>query len=181
MHIVAFTGKKGSGKDTAAEALKKIGYKHLSFADPLREITNIAYGVTYEEMTDPILKEKKLDRYPFMSPRELLTKLGTQAFRDLIDQQTWVKALERRAREHEKVVISDLRFLNEEKMLRANQGLIIRIINPRKQDNDEFTNHRSETEMDGISPDYTINNSGTIEQLHHAVHEVVANSLGAFA
>lgn len=171
--IVAFTGKRGSGKDTAAKTLINAGFKAMSFADPLREIVHIVYGVTYEEMTDPVLKELPLSRYPYRSPRELLTIIGTQGFRDLVEQETWVHALLRRAAEHDKVVIADLRFLNEEKKLKASNATIIRIVNPRRTDTDEVSQHRSETEMDTIVPHHTIVNDGTIEELHAKVREVL--------
>lgn len=172
--IVAFTGKRGAGKDTAARALTDLGYQHISFADPLREIVSVVYGITIEEMMDPILKEQPLERYPFKSPREILTKIGTEGFRHLIADDTWVKALERRARSHKLVVISDLRFLNEECMLKENGACIIRVVNPRRNDTDQVSQHRSEMEMDEIAPHYTIQNDSSIDALHFKVCAAVA-------
>lgn len=171
--LVAITGKRGHGKDTAAHALAEHGgFVHMHFADPLREIVHIAYGITMEEMMDPILKEKVLDRYPHLSPRHVLTHVGTESFRHFIDD-TWVRALERRSKEYDKVVISDLRFLNEEKMLKANGATIIRVVNPRRNDTDAVSQHRSETEMDDIIPHITIFNEGTISELHTKVLNAV--------
>jgi len=176
--IVAFTGKRGSGKDTAAQALKDIGYVQMSFADPLREILTIVYGVTTEELWDPVLKEKPLDRFPWKSPRELMTVIGTQGFRDLIHQETWVKALERRALEREHVVIADLRFLTEEAMLKSHDATIIRVVNPNRVDTDAVSQHRSETEMEQIVPTHTIINDGTIDFLHSCVRNLIAETDG---
>lgn len=180
--IVAITGKRGSGKDTAAGGLAMMaygmGYTHMSFADPLREIVKIAYGVTMHEMTDPILKEIPLDRYPFKSPRELLTLLGTEGFRHLIADDTWVQALLRRSKEYKKVVVSDLRFLNEEKAVKEAGGLIIRIINPNRLDTDAVSKHRSETEMDQIVPHFTLMNDGTIEDIRIKTLKLVLDQLG---
>lgn len=167
--IIAFTGKRGSGKDTAAEALKSLDYVHINFADPLRRITHTAYGVTYEEMSDPILKEMVLDRYPYKSPRELLTIIGTELFRDYIDD-TWVQAFEREARKHSHVVLSDLRFLNEEIALRKLNATLVRVSRPSlvRPDDDAVSKHRSEMEMDQIKVDFEITNRGTVEDLWDA-------------
>lgn len=175
--IVAFTGKRGSGKNTAAQALIDLGFADLSFAAPLRAIAQMAYGVTYEEMGDTVLKEKVLDRYPFKSPRELLTYIGTEMFRVYIDD-TWVRALEREAAKHANCVITDLRFLNEEKMLNGIGGTIIRIVNPRRVDADVVSQHRSETEMDQIVPTFTIINDGTVEFLHSQVRTLIEETDG---
>lgn len=178
--IVAFTGKRFHGKDSAAKALYPLEFKHISFADPLREIVSIVYGISMEEMTDPVLKEQVLERYPFRSPREILTKIGTEGFRNLIADDTWVQAFLRRASEHKAVVISDLRFLNEEKALRSANALIIRIVNPRVNNQDAVAQHRSETEMDSIVPDYTILNDDTMEVLHERVMEIVGGEYGEY-
>lgn len=170
--IVAITGKRGSGKDTAAQGLFDLGYKRMSFADPLREVVQIVYGVTMEEMTDPVIKEKTLERYPFKSPREILTRIGTEGFRNFVDD-TWVQALIRKSSAESRVVVPDLRFLNEEKELKASNALIIRIVNPNRQDTDAVSQHRSETEMDQIEPDVTIQNDGTIQDLHNKIRQAV--------
>jgi broad-specificity NMP kinase len=92
MNIIAFTGKRGHGKSTAAEVLvREHGYVHLNFADPLREVCHLVYGVSYEEMLDPVLKEKVLERWPFKAPRELLQQIGTDMFRNYIPE-TWVES-----------------------------------------------------------------------------------------
>ena len=178
--IVAFTGKRGSGKDTAAKALVAEGYTLMSFADPLREILMIVYGLTMEELTDPVIKEQPLNRFPWKSPRELMTTIGTQGFRDLIHQETWVKALERRALQHDKVVVADLRFLTEEAMLKEHGATIIRVVSPEREKNDAHAQHRSETEMDQIVPTHTVINNGTIEDLHRHVRGLVLPPLGTY-
>lgn len=171
--IVAFTGKRGSGKDTAAKALHPLGYTSLSFADPLREVLTTVYGITPEEMAHPVIKEQPLNYFPFMSPRELMTTMGTQGFRDLIHQETWVRALERRAQFHQKVVVPDLRFLTEETMLKSHDAIIIRVVSPTREKKDDHAQHRSETEMEQIVPHFTIENEGTVAELHAEVLRVL--------
>lgn len=62
MKIVGFVGPKGSGKDTAALILiegKKAQGK-LSFAGPLKEICGKVFGLSFNQLNDPELKEQPL-------------------------------------------------------------------------------------------------------------------------
>lgn len=174
--LYAFTGLRGHGKTTAAEVLiEKYGYAHLNFADPLREVVAAVYGVTMDEMLNPALKEKVLDRYPFKAPRELLQQVGTNLFRNYIDD-TWLEAFRHRAEAlvaagAPGVVCSDARFLNEAAMIHKMGGTLIRIDDPRKREHgatDSFSVHASEAEIDLLPADVTIQNGRGIENLHAA-------------
>lgn len=179
MEILAFTGKRGHGKSTAAEALvKEFGYVHLNFADPLRQVCNIAYGVTFEEMLHPVMKEQPVTypdgepRWPYRSPRELLQYIGTDMFRAFIDD-TWVQAWaisvgKAQAAGAPGVVCSDCRFLNEAEKVRSLGGKIIRIDDPRKKATDAASLHQSETEIDLIVPNWTIRNDRGVRDLELA-------------
>lgn len=170
--LVAITGKRGHGKTTAAEALMREGYRHINFADPVRAIAATAYGLTMEEMTDPVLKELPLRRWPQRSPREILQRVGTEMFRHYLDE-TWTQAFERACEGYSHVVCSDLRFLNEAATVRRLGGTVIRVVNPRKSSADAASQHVSELEMDQISVDWTIYNEQTVERLQQAVVDIV--------
>lgn len=174
--LYAFTGLRGHGKTTAAEALiDKYGFAHLNFADPLREVVAAVYGVTMDEMLNPALKEKVLDRYPFKAPRELLQKVGTDLFRKFIDD-TWIEAFRQRAQAlidagAPGVVCSDCRFLNEAAMIRKMGGLLVKIEDPRKREagaGSVFAQHASETEIDLLPVHWTIYNERGINDLRTA-------------
>lgn len=174
--LYAFTGLRGHGKTTAAEALiDKYGFVHLNFADTLREVVAAVYGVTMDEMLNPALKEKVLDRYPFKAPRELLQHVGTDLFRKFIDD-TWLQAFRRRAEEAVAagapgVVCSDARFLNEAALIREMGGTLIRIEDPRKRERgatDAFSLHASEREIDLLPCQWTIYNERKIDDLRSA-------------
>jgi hypothetical protein len=62
MKIVAFVGPKGSGKDTCADILKKSKKLRVSvpFALPLKRICCQVFGLHYNLVNDPVLKEKEL-------------------------------------------------------------------------------------------------------------------------
>lgn len=157
--IIAFTGAKGVGKDTAAQLLiDRYGYTKASFAEPLKQVCKLAFGLTDEEMTDRVLKEKKLGRWPHESPRRLLQTVGTDMFRKHFPG-VWIKALERTAAElltgGGKVVITDLRFPDEADAIMLLHGTIVKIRRPGFEPSAE---HASESYFEEILEDLVITN-----------------------
>lgn len=128
--LIAFTGPKGVGKDTAATLFYQHGYKKVSFADPLRYAAQVIFGLTAEEMNDRKLKEEPLRRYPYQSPRQILQTLGTDCVRAHYPE-AWVEAAKRRIGNlfvaGHGVIITDLRFENEAQLVRKIGGLIVSI------------------------------------------------------
>jgi Txe/YoeB family toxin of Txe-Axe toxin-antitoxin module len=58
--LVAFSGVKFSGKDTAAEGLIRTHkFKRIGLADKLKNICSVVFEVDREDMDDPTLKEAK--------------------------------------------------------------------------------------------------------------------------
>jgi hypothetical protein len=113
--IIGICGKKMSGKTFTSNALVDIlDAKRLALGDGVKEAAMLIYGLTYDECYDQNLKEKVLDRYPFISPREILQRLGTDGCRD-IEPATWVEYLKRNNKTDGKDVhiIEDIRFPNE--------------------------------------------------------------------
>jgi len=95
------------------------------------------------------------DRVP-MSRREVMQHIGSEGFR-FCDSLTWVSVLHREltSRAHRKVVIPDVRFLNEAAMISWFEGQIVRIV---KVDGPGTAHgaHSSEKEMDLIQADHII-------------------------
>lgn len=58
--IVGILGRKGSGKDTVAEALKSLGFVQESFAMPVYQEVAEAFGVTVEFLNNRETKEKPM-------------------------------------------------------------------------------------------------------------------------
>jgi len=174
--IIGITGKRGSGKTTAAAGLEQVGFQHINFADPLREVVNVVYGVPLSVMNDPVLKEVKLDYFPFLSPRELLQKIGTELFREGIHQDTWIEAFKRRASQFSHVVCSDCRFPNEALAIRKMGGQIIRIDNPQLRQTDAASQHASELGVDDIVPNWRVENDprkNSMQKLQDAIIDIV--------
>ena len=62
MMIIAFSGKAGSGKDTAADVLvKRHGFKKIAFADPLKALCAPVFNIPIEIFNDRELKDKEFD------------------------------------------------------------------------------------------------------------------------
>jgi hypothetical protein len=67
------------------------------------------------------------------------------------------------------IIVSDLRYLNEAERGKAEGGILIRI----NSDRANIIDHESETELDDYEGfDFTIDNSGTIEELTEMVDEI---------
>jgi hypothetical protein len=60
--IIAFSGVKFAGKDTAAEVLiRSYGFKRIGLADKLKDICSKVFGVPRQDMDNPMLKEVSFD------------------------------------------------------------------------------------------------------------------------
>lgn len=136
--IIGICGLIGSGKDTIAQYLvDSRGYNRVSFASALKDATAVLFGWDREilegataearherEKPDPFWSERLGREW---SPRIALQYLGTDLFRNNLDESVWVYAAERRILNlgpRANVVISDVRFPNEIKMIRKMGGQI---------------------------------------------------------
>jgi len=176
MRIIGFTGSKGSGKSTAAEALFDNAIQ-VNFADPLKDMFEkiipyrVLYGNSQERDTHYVQDTKA-------TARKALQNVGI-AMREL-DPDFWVKlwakkveAIKRQYPLNPKVykfwTIGDVRFENEAKYIRDLGGCIIHIHRPNSSEND---NHVSELALPDIYVDVTVENNGSIKQLHQKVKEI---------
>lgn len=153
--IIGFTGYKHVGKSTAAKLLEERGFTRLNFKgglithlkerfpDVLRELS-IIYDMSVEELFE--------NKPPAM--RALMVNVGTDDRRR--DKQSyWTDIWEvAYAKLHPvDVVVDDCRFISEAETIRKYGGKIIRLVRP---DITDGGTHESETQMNSIIPDYTI-------------------------
>jgi hypothetical protein len=154
--IIAFSGRKQSGKTVCSEFLKGLlltnGYQDVeifNFADPLKEdicmnMFNLTYIQCYgednskNELVDAYWEDKQL------SARDLMQLIGTDLFRKL-NKNVWVNALINKIRKtnHQVVIVSDCRFPNEVESIKNNNGLVFRL-----NRNKHHSNHISESILD---------------------------------
>ncbi len=173
--IIAFTGKKRSGKTSVAEAFckdsgtvavfTKINFKSAllkqvkeHFPDFLREEAN-----HYYMSVDQLLEEKP------GSIRQFLQNYGTDLFRKQ-NSNYWTDKWLESIIGYSNIVVDDLRFLNEAESIKNVGGIIIRIVRPSL--GEQGDTHASEMEMDSIIADYTIVGDD-IEDVIRRVKEIV--------
>ena len=167
--LVGFTGAAGSGKDTAAVPLLSNGYRRLSFADPLKAGLRAMFGLTREH-TDGELKGFDVEPYG-VSTRRMMQTLGTEWGRDLIHPDVWLLRAEETIKEWQAagplpgVVVTDVRFENEANWLRRQGGVLIHV----RRSGAGTVAHASEAGVAPAEGDFTVNNDGSIAELHEHV------------
>ena len=102
--VIGLSGKRRSGKTLAAEYFIDFEpfFQKMSFADSLREMFSIDFGVPIAYLTDDARKE---------SYREAL--IGYSKAKKEADPNIFINHLLERIGEHDLVVIDDVRFIPE--------------------------------------------------------------------
>jgi hypothetical protein len=184
--IVALCGKKGSGKDTAAQALLDKGWTGEKFAGPLKDACRTLFGFD-ESQVEGHLKDV-LDPRWGTTPRAILQFMGTEVFQYKINEilpgiggrKFWTKSMIQRIQSSDgDVVITDMRFQHEVDALRAMDPLIYKVISIKiirtkaSTDATGTCSHASETELDSIRCDHIIQNDQDVKELWQKVCEAV--------
>jgi hypothetical protein len=188
--LIAFLGRKRSGKDTVADFLiKNKGFQKYVFADPLKKGLKAFFNLTDEQLYDEKLKEEIDPRWG-VSPRKLLQIIGTDIFQHSLNKfipdlkgetrNHWVNLFkewylkEIKKNPNIKIVIADARFIHEVKAIKELGGVVIKI-NRTIGDNINNDIHISEMEIDSIPDnmiDHTIINDDTLETLYQRVNQI---------
>jgi len=195
--IIGICGFIGAGKDTAADYLVNFHeYRRESFANTLKDAVSAVFGWD-RTMLEGRTKEARAWReevdtwwaerldMPHLTPRWILQYWGTEVCRQGFHDDMWIASLENKLRKtQDSVVISDCRFPNEIKAIKAQGGKIIwvqRGITPHWYSIAEQANrgdnkarewlglngvHASEYSWAGTAFDAIIDNNGTIDNLY---------------
>ncbi len=166
MNLIGISGKKKSGKDTAATLLKSLhDFKTVRiyhFADALKQEISIMYGVPVSFI------EAHKENF-----RLILQGHGTDYRRKLYSHDYWIKKMEQAVESFDKsgvktLIIPDVRFFNEAEFIRKHHGTVVRIT---RMYDDTTDRHPSETELDDYKFDYVIQNDGTLGDLLRKIQE----------
>lgn len=169
IQVIAICGRKRTGKDTVAEYLcENYGYKNVKFAEPLKETMKCLFGFTEKQIE---VDKEVVDNVWGITPRHAMQFFGTEIMQfklqeiiPSIGRDFFAKSLVSKYR-HDKIVISDMRFLHESNMIRSvfPDSMIIKLENPDIEGNNDT--HMSESGIDDIVADYTIINNKTKQDL----------------
>jgi len=186
--VIAISGKRRSGKNTAASAIRQALQKdihfpegqrveELAFADPIKRCVGELFGFS-EEQLDGDLKEKPDARWDGVTPRRVLQFFGTEMMQFKLQEllpglgrHFWTRCLVEKIRGLSSssssvvAIVTDLRFRHEWEALRAAFGDSVKCVkivrvDDDKQGNDDgvITSHASETDMDGVVADAVVYN-----------------------
>ena len=179
LNIIGITGRKRHGKDTLGDYLvSNYGYTKIGFADALKEGCRHIFGFNDDQLYG---NSKEIDdAFWKASPRKVLQYVGTDLFRDQLScvlpevkDDIWVKVVEKTILQNpdKKYVITDVRFNNELAFIKKYNGLTIKV----QRDSINKTDaHISESFIDELQTNYTIKNSGTIEELYENFNNIVS-------
>lgn len=148
--LVAFTGPKESGKDTAFKIVQEDMIKSAEdgqgigtivrqpFAQPVKEACRVIFGLTFHELEDAKAKETVLDRWPYVTPRKLMQDVANY-FRLAYGPDVWVmrwleNVIELCKQGVPYVAVTDLRFPNELHRIQQLKGKVFYIVRPEAEE-----------------------------------------------
>ena len=173
--LIGVAGKQLSGKDTIAEYLvDECGFERKGFSDFIKEMAMLLFDVSNQDLE---VKDERV--------RKILQDLG-QKMRE-VDAEVWVNQLMATFDGAKMVrdtgmtqkplrwVVADVRFPNEVEVLQSRGGKVWKV---ERLNGPEgiLMDHITETALD-VYPgfDAVIPNTGTIQDLHDRVHQVLSS------
>lgn len=183
--LIAFSGLKGSGKDTAAAVLvREYGFTKVALADPVRDL---AYAINpiivqndYVPGTGVWIEEARLAdlvddhgwdfcKRNIPEVRRTMQAVGTEGGRSMFGENVWVDILFKKHPDlfstETRYVLTDCRFDNEGDFVQKHGGLLVWITRPGTVSD----GHASETEELKEDADYYLTNDGLQAELEEDV------------
>jgi hypothetical protein len=212
--IIGICGFIGSGKDTVADYLVNLHhFRRESFANSLKDAVAQIFGWdrTMLEGRTKQGREWREQRDEWWShrlgqevtPRLMLQLWGTEVCRRSFHDDIWIASLENKLRNsQDDIVITDCRFPNEIKSIKAAGGKIVRVMRgaePEWYDHAVKYNagptqigwtlgkealnrvgiHASEYSWVGTKFDAILDNNGTLDDLYNKVKDLVQDHPGS--
>ena len=202
--VLGIVGFAGSGKDTIADYLTNFhGFRRDSFASNLKDAAAAVFGWDrdllegrtkqsreWREQVDVWWSERLT--MPGLTPRLVLQQWGTNCCREHYHDDLWIASLENKLRKsQDDIVISDVRFPNEVKMIKSLGGQVIRVRRGPEPDwyatalranlgseidgqrLKDYRVHISETAWIGTDFDLVLDNNGTIDELYSKLETII--------
>ncbi|WP_105215753.1 deoxynucleotide monophosphate kinase family protein [Pseudoalteromonas sp. T1lg22] len=167
--LIGLTGQARCGKDTFASFLREFKqFEQYAFALPIKNACREIFGWSDDHVNGALKDE--VDPHFNVSPRKAMQTLGTEWGRNLINSELWLQAAKKQIAAHQALIITDVRFENEAKLIRDQGGIVIKIIRP------EWAHILSHCSEDGIGEnlvDKVIVNDGSLDDLRAAACELI--------
>jgi hypothetical protein len=180
--LVGICGKAGSGKDTIGDFLvEKHKFKKIALADPIKRLVKDVFVLDDHTVYDRVAREQELQRWEGWTVRKLLQYIGTELFRENIDDAVWVKSLWYRIQDDKdnNYVVTDVRFPNELQYFRDNakedEFIAIKVVRPGFDGGVGLKGHASEAY--DLGGDFEVLNDGTIEELYNKVDKLLEEKI----
>ena len=147
--IIGICGRARSGKDTVADELKRWGVQKIAFADKLKSICGDLFDLTRSQLYGD--QKEVMDKRWEKSPRMIFQEVG-DIMRG-VHGNIWISQVAKHIqREKGDFVVTDIRYYNELKAIKALEGpeVLVKLWNIQRPDAPEVhgsNTHVSETEM----------------------------------
>ena len=209
--IIAISGLIGSGKDTVADYLVNLHeFRRESFAGNLKNAMCEIFGWDRDMLEGRSKSSREwreqVDEWwaerlgiPHLTPRWILQHVGTDVIRGQFHDDMWLASLENKLRKtNDNIVISDVRFKNEVKMLKDLGAVCVQIVRGSRPEwyteavkantipdkvvaeksrltlENVYNVHRSEYDWVGTEFDAVIDNNGTLDELYQQVEKLIS-------
>lgn len=163
--LIGFCGKKGAGKNAAADALPD--FRQMAFADPLKNGIKAMFGFTHPQLYGG--DKGVVDGRYGVTPRSVMQFVGTELMRNHLEKEfgitgLWVKRFCEEYDPEVPTIVTDVRFEDEAQALRDRGGVLLRIERPGLDTSDQHESEQGQFEVD-----VTLVNDSTIADLQHKV------------
>lgn len=178
--LIGITGYAGSGKDEVAKSLSlRARAFAMGMSDALHEMATVLNPILQRadgslvEYNDLVWAHGYTKAKEEPAVREYLQKLGTEAVREIIDENAWVWAAERKfvpmLAEGKNVAVTGIRFPQEVNMIKRHAGVILKVERPGYGP----VNAHASDQLDHIPVDHVIYNSQGLRELSQLTQEFI--------
>lgn len=137
--IVGLLGFIGSGKGTAGDILKDVGFTPISFAKSVKDVASEMFGWPRHLLEGDTQQSRQWRETPDtfwskelgknLTPRYALQLMGTEVGRNIFHEDFWIIRLKKYINQNPNAnyVITDCRFANEMRFISDMGGVLIEI------------------------------------------------------
>jgi hypothetical protein len=179
--VIGLTGFAGSGKDTVGADLVRRGWKRVSLAEPLKQLSLAIDPIITKDMDGPVRLADLVNafgwehtKWNYPEARQFLQRLGNES-RNIIRDDVWVMIAESHIKNWTaggiSVVLTDVRYPNEAEMIRSlPYGFVVKVERPNVG---PINDHISDKGLHPSLIDAVLPNDGTLDEIPGKVDDVL--------